>query len=85
MGCLVREVAMGQRGSGTEALSGPGGVSMCAQARRWDAEAGVNTETYNGSKVVCALACAPQGGAGAARCLPRPARVPVAGTGARDM
>jgi ribosome biogenesis protein YTM1 len=27
------------------------------QVRRWDVSTGINTDTYNGSKVVCSLAC----------------------------
>lgn len=29
--------------------------------RRWDVETGINTDTYNGSKVVQSLACCPSG------------------------
>ncbi len=37
---------------------------MCvcvSQVRRWDIETGINTDTYNGSKAVCSVACPGKG------------------------
>lgn len=38
--------------------------ALCRQVRRWDAETCANTDTYNGSKAVLAVACTAHGATG---------------------